>query len=121
LTATPSVGSSTGPYFGEDDLALANPRPLTALSVTVTVARTAGVAYQGQFSDYANGNLTYGHVDAAPIRYTFTLNAGITMVTGSYRFAAQFSGTGTPRVTSGDTWTVTSTSSSGTSTLSGTF
>ncbi len=51
------------------------------------------------------------------------LNAGDTiaaMYSGGIA-QSQFSGTGSPRVTSGDTWTVTTTSNGITSTLTGTF
>ncbi len=122
LTATASVSPSTNPWYGENQLSLVNTKPLTALSITMTIVRTPGVTYNGQYSTFWGGTVSASYVDAVgTIRYTFTLNAGNTMVTGNWVAAAQFSGTGTPRVTSGDTWTVTSTSSSGTSTLSGTF
>jgi hypothetical protein len=55
--------------------------------------------------------------------YSYVLTAG-TSIPANYAGGtvyAQFGGTGTPRVSSGDSWSVTSTSGGLTSTLNGTF
>ncbi len=93
---------------------------MTALSVTVKVARTPGVNYSGQYTTFWGGTVNNGNsVTASTVTYTYVANTNI--VAGTWLVGSQYSGTGTPRVTSGDTWTVTSTSGGVTSTLSGTF
>jgi prepilin-type N-terminal cleavage/methylation domain-containing protein len=122
VTATPSVSGSTNPWYGDNELVVANSSPMTALSITIKIKLTPGVSYNSQFTTFWGGITTSGHsTTATTLDYTFTLNSGQTIVPGSWTVAAQFNGTGTPRVTSGDTWTVTSTSSGVTSTLNGTF
>jgi hypothetical protein len=57
------------------------------------------------------------------ITYSYVLNAGQTIPAayGSGVAYAQYSGTGTAHPTSGDTWSVASTSGGVTSTITGTF
>jgi type II secretion system protein G len=120
VTATPSVNGATSAYYGEVDLALTNPAPMSDLSVTIKVAKTPGVSYHGQYTNFWGGTVNMGNTTgSSTIDYTFVANTSI--VAGSWTIAAQYNGTGTPRVTTGDTWTVTSTSGGVTSTLNGTF
>ena len=54
--------------------------------------------------------------------YSFTLDAGKPIVPGSWIIAAQRNGTGTLHATTGDAWTVaTTTTGTGTATPNGTF
>ena len=123
VTAVPRV-SGNQPWFGELNIDLSNPKDvITAMSATFTVAQTPGVTYHGQYTTLPNSDLYYGHETCTGlVAYSFTLTQGLTIRTpGSWVLAAQWSGTGTPRVTSGDTWSVTTTTSKGTTTLTGTF
>jgi endoglucanase len=121
VTATPSVGSSS-PWFNELQLRVNNTATLTALTVTVVVARTTGISHSGAYNTIG-GQITQSNSSTATaITYTFTLNAGQTLSAATGRlFAMQLSGTGTAHPTSGDTYSVTYTSGGTTQTVSGTF
>jgi hypothetical protein len=119
VTATGSVASNS-PWFGEEDLKLSNTSSITALTATITVQKTAGVSFNGQYATF--GGVTMTHADnGSTITYTFTLNSGQSLAPGSYLSAAQFGGTGTTHPTTGDTWSLTTTSGGVTSTQSGHF
>ena len=107
VTATPVVASNSG-FFNEEDLKLANTNGLTALSVTIVVQRTTGINFSGQYNT-VGGSITQAHTTtSSAVTYTFTLNAGQTLGSGTnWTFAAQSSGTGTVHPTAGDTFTVT--------------
>jgi hypothetical protein len=99
-----------------------NTATLTALTVTVVVARTTGINYSGAYNT-VGGQITQSNSSTSTaITYTFTLNAGQTLTAATGRlFAMQLSGTGTAHPTSGDTYTVTYTSGGTTQSVSGTF
>jgi endo-1,4-beta-xylanase len=120
-TATPVV-TANSPWFGEQQVRLANAATLTALTVQIVIQRTPGVAFSGLYNT-VGGVITQSNASTATaITYTFTLAAGQTLSPSASRtFAAQRSGNGTAHPTTGDTWTVTYTSGGTTSTLSGTF
>ncbi len=122
VTAVPSVHDNQ-PYFGELNLTMDNPSDvILAMSMSFTVAQTPGVSYHGQYTTIPNSDMLYAHETCSLVSYTFTLEQGVTIRTpGSWVLAAQWDGTGTPRVTTGDTWTLTTLTSKGTTTLSGTF
>jgi endoglucanase len=121
VTATPSVGAS-GPWFNELQLRVNNTAPLTAMTVTVVVARTTGISHSGAYNT-VGGQITQSNSSTSTaITYTFALNAGQTLPAATGRlFAMQLSGTGTAHPTSGDTYSVTYTSGGTTQTVSGTF
>ncbi len=107
VTVTPVINAS-GPWFSEEALRLDNTAPITALSVTITIQRTTGVGFNGQYNTIGGQILQSNTVSAATITYQFTLAAGQTLGPGSNRlFAAQMTGSGTAHPTSGDTYTVT--------------
>ncbi len=120
VTASGVVASSS-PYFGEEDLKFSNTSTITAMTITITVQKTAGITYSGSYATFGGGTLT--HVDnGSTVTYTFTLNSGQTIPPSSNLLAAaQFSGTGTTHSTTGDLWSITTTTSGGTNTLSGHF
>ena len=122
VTAVPSVNDNQ-PFFGELNLTLNNPSDvILAMSMSFTVAQTPGVSYHGQYTTIPNSDMVYSHETCRLVSYAFTLEQGLTIRTpGSWILAAQWDGTGTPRVTTGDTWTVTTLTSKGVTTLSGTF
>ncbi|HUQ12516.1 MAG TPA: glycoside hydrolase family 9 protein [Steroidobacteraceae bacterium] len=121
LTATPVVATNS-PWFNELQLQVANTAPITAMTVTVVVQRTAGVSYSGQYNTVGGQMTQASSSTTSAITYTFTLNAGQTLPASTGRtFAVQTSGNGTLHPTSGDTWTVAYTSGGTASTTSGTF
>jgi hypothetical protein len=123
VAATPS-SSLYGGYGGQELVSLTNSASITALSITIDVAQTTGVTYNGEFNSFPGGALTENDVTSGGvISYTYVLNAGQS-IPASYSggdVGAQWSGTGSTHLTSGDTWSVTSTSGGVTSTLNGTF
>jgi hypothetical protein len=121
VTATGTVAQS-GPFFNEEDLRLANSGPLTALTVTITVQRTTGISFSGQYNTVGGQILQSSGSTSSAVTYTFTLASGQTLAAGSGRlFAAQSSGSGTAHPTGGDTFSVTATGGGATTTLSGHF
>jgi len=120
VTATGAVASSS-PWFSEEDVKFGNTSPVTALSITITVQKTAGVSYNGMYA--TTGNLAMTHVDnGSTITYTFTLNSGQSISPGTnYLAAAQFGGNGTAHATTGDLWSITTTSGGITNTVNGHF
>lgn len=123
VTARGSVTSNSGPYWGEEDVTIANTAPLTALKITVTVRKTSGVTYAGQYNTYWGGALSMSHTDTGgAIVYTYTLNAGQTVPPGNNWVAgSQYGGNGTTHPTSGDTYVVTATAGGSTTTINGHF
>jgi hypothetical protein len=121
VTVTPVVTSSS-PHFNEEQVRITNTATLTALSVTIVVQRTAGLSASGQYNTVGQQVTQSNSSTSTAITYQFTLAAGQTLGAGTNRtFAAQTSGTGTAHPTSGDTYTVTYTTSGQTFTASGTF
>src|SRR5262249_41660730 len=124
VSATPSGGSSgtvtvtgraapgTSPWWGQVDVLISNTAPITALTIQVTVQRTPGVGYSGQYTNFWGGVISMSQAQSSSaVVYTYTLNPGQTIPAGSSWLAAsQFSGNGTPHATSGDLYTVTVTS-----------
>jgi phosphoheptose isomerase len=107
VTVTPLVTAS-GPWFNEVAIRLNNTASLTALSVTITVQRTTGIGFGGQYNTIGGQILQSNTVAAATITYQYSLAPGQTLGAGANRlFAAQFSGSGTIHPTTGDTYTVT--------------
>jgi hypothetical protein len=106
VTVTPAV-TANGPWFNEQVIRLDNTANLTALSVTVTIQRTTGVGFNGQYNTVGGQILQNNTVAATTITYQFTLASGQTLGLGANRtFAAQMSGSGTLHPTAGDTWVV---------------
>jgi prepilin-type N-terminal cleavage/methylation domain-containing protein len=129
-TAPPSNGVTAAPsnsnysyYGGQERLDFTNSSSITAMSITIDVAQTTGVTYDSQFNSFPGGALTQGDTTSGGvIAYTFVLGTRQTIPAHySGEVGAQWGGTGSVRVTTGDTWTVTSTSGGVTSTISGTF
>jgi Tfp pilus assembly protein PilE len=124
VTATPSTNTYGG-YGGQDILAVSNTKAITGLTITIKVAQTTGVTANGGYNSFPGGiaSTTYGTSGGGTLTSTYVLNAGrsIPANSPSGSFAAQYGGTGSARVQTGDTWTVVSTSNGVTSTLSGHF
>jgi signal peptidase I len=122
VTSTPSSDNYNN-YGGQERLTITNVSSITAMTVNIYVLQTTGVAYSSETSGYGGGVMTQSSsTSGGVITYTSVLTAGQTIAAGSSGVLyAQFSGTGSVRSTSGDTWVVTSTSGGITSTLTGTF
>ena len=122
VTVTPVVASSS-PFFNEEDIKVANPAALTALSVTIVIQRTTGITFNGQFNTVGS-HITQGNTSTtSTITYQFNLASGQTLGanTSGYTFAAQTSGSGTAHPTAGDTFTVTYTTGGQSFTQTGHF
>jgi glucosylceramidase len=120
VTATGVVASSS-PYYSEENVKFSNTSAITAMAVTITVQKTSGVSYNGMYTTF--GGVTTTHADnGSTIVYTYTLNAGQTIPPSSNLLAsAQFGGNGTAHSTTGDTWSITTTSGGVANTVSGHF
>jgi len=121
VTVTKAV-TSASPWFNEIQVRLANTSPITAMTVTVNVARTTGVSYSGMYNT-VGGQITQSNSSTtSAVTYTWTLNAGQTLGASTSRtFAAQMGGNGTAHPTTGDTYTVTYTVGGVSRTQTGSF
>ena len=115
--------TSNSPWFIEEQVRINNPAPITAMTVTIVVARNpAGLSVGGQYNNIGGQVAQASSATASQLTYTFTLGAGQTLPAGTGRvFAAQIGGTGAAHATTGDTWSVTYTSGGTQTTSSGTF
>jgi hypothetical protein len=123
VTATGAVASNS-PWFAEEQVRLSNTGTLTALTVTLTVARNpASLVSSGQYNTIGGSAIAQSvSTTSTQVVYTFTLIAGQSLPAGTGRtFAAQMSPGGTAHPTAGDTWSVTYTSGGSSTTTSGTF
>ncbi|MET0534062.1 MAG: cellulase family glycosylhydrolase [Steroidobacter sp.] len=121
VTVTPVVASSGG-WFNELQVRVANTNSLTALAVTVIVQRTGGVSYSGMWNNVGGQVQQSNSSTSSAITYQFILASGQTLSPATARqFAVQASGNGTAHPTSGDTYTVTYTTGGAQYTQSGTF
>ncbi len=120
VTATGVVASSSA-WYSEEDVKFSNTSSITALTITITVQKTTGVTYSGMYTTV--GNITTTYVDnGTTIIYTYTLKSGQTIASGTNQLAAaQFGGNGTVHATTGDLWSITTTSGGTTNTISGHF
>ena len=108
-------------YYGDQELLnFSNQAAITSMTITINVVQTSGLTY----NSFPGGAVTDGHsMSGGFVHLTYTLNGGQT-IRSNYpagQVGAQWSANGSIRVTSGDTWSVTSTSGGITSALSGTF
>jgi prepilin-type N-terminal cleavage/methylation domain-containing protein len=118
VTVTASVPSNASPYQEELSLANLNAMPSQSLSITITVAQTGGLAGTG-CSDTFQGNAVQDNCPAPSLTYNYLQGNGAIGAGKGGNVYASFSGPA--HATSGDTWTVTSTSGGITSTLTGHF
>jgi endoglucanase len=120
ISAT-TVINSNSPFFDDEGVKLVTNAPITALSVTISVAVTSGLTFSGEYNT-VGGPISQSHTStASAITYQFTLGAGQTINPGNYLFDAQMGGNGTAHATAGDTYTINGTSGGKTFTLTGHF
>jgi len=121
VTATGVVTSSSG-WFTEEQVRLSNTATITALTVTITVQRTAGLNASGQYNTVGGQIAQTNTCTSTTCTYTFTLAAGQSLSPGTVRsFAAQMSGNGTVHPTSGDSFTASGTAGGASFNLQGAF
>jgi hypothetical protein len=103
ITASPS-NSNYNYYGGQEVLALTNPSSITAMTITINVAQTTGVTYASAFNSFPGGALTQGTTTSGGyVTYTYVLGSGqVIPANYSGEVGAQWNGTGSVRVTSGD-------------------
>ncbi|MGA5305698.1 hypothetical protein ACPCHT_37790 [Nucisporomicrobium flavum] len=109
VTGAAVIDPHSNPNWSQGNLTLRLARKVTALAVTVSVARTAGVASTGQWSTVPN-QLTTLSVTERPDRlvYRFELVEGATLEPGHYTFAVQYNHAD-GRSPAADTYVVTAT------------
>jgi len=122
LIAIGSVAGGSGPWWSEEDVKVTNGAPITALRFVVTVQKTAGAGYAGQYTTIWTGMVPLGHTDTGTqIVYTYALADRQTLPAGTWVVGSQFSGSGAPHAYAGDTFAVTATSGGVTTTSAGHF
>jgi hypothetical protein len=121
VTVTPVINSNS-PYFDDEGIKVNNASAITALSISINVQNTGGLAFNGQYNT-VGGQITQSHSSTTSvITYQFGLTPGQTLGAGTgWLFDAQMSGTGTAHPTTGDTFTITYTTGGNTFTQSGHF
>jgi len=120
ITARGQVAPGSGPWYTENQVLVTSTAPVSALTLTVNVARTQDASINGSYD-------TTGVFDrctsttASALVYTFSLKPGASLPVGTATLASQVSLKGTFHPTTGDSWTLVYTNGGSTKTLSGTF
>jgi len=119
-TAKGLVAPASGPWYFEEQVLVQNTAPLTAMTLTVHVARTTDASVNGQYD--TSGSFDRSSTSSATeLVYTFALKPGQVLAPGSFTLASQINLKGTAHPTSGDTWNLVTTSAGVTRTLTGGF
>jgi len=122
VTATPTSDNYNN-HGGQERITVTNSSSITAMTISISVAKTTGVTHKSQSNSFPGGDLTQSsRTSGGVIGYTFVLKSRKSIPAGSSGIVyAQFNGTGSVHAMSGDTWRVTSTANGITTTLTGTF
>ena len=103
-----TVINSNSPWFDDEGVKISNTASITALSITITIQNTGGLAFNGQYNTVGSSISQAHSSTSSAIAYQYSLVAGQTLNPGSgYLFDAQASGTGTAHSVTGDTYTIT--------------
>jgi general secretion pathway protein G len=124
VTVTPATSSfgSAFAYGGQETLSITNSSPITSLAVTINAAASTGMGYASQFTTFPGGYLNFSQsTTSTGVQATWTDTTQSIWSNYNGEVALQLTGTGTAHLTSGDTWSVTTTSGGVTSTVTGTF
>jgi len=122
ISATGSVAAWSGPYYTEEDVKFSTIAPLTALHLIVTVRKTAGFLYAGQYTTFPFGAVTRSHRDVGnTIVYSYNLAPGHIIRAGTYTVGNQFSGDGQAHPINQDSYSGSATSGGTASALFGRF
>lgn len=110
LSATATLNRYSIDDWSQSDLTITTTDTITALDVTIRVARTARVADTGHWTTVPVSLITTGVTSTdAELVYRFALNAGATLAPGSYTFAAQYNHATGTRSLAGDSYEATAT------------
>ena len=117
------VASTNGDarYYGANILTLTNKAEITEMIITISVVQDAGLKYNDQYNTAWSERIDQSSMSSKTLDYTFELRRGTTIIEGTWLFVGSWNLTNGMHDMKGDTWTVTTTSSGITSTLTGTF
>ena len=124
VTVTPGTSSfgSNFDYGGQETLVITNPSSITAMTVTINAAASSGMSYNSTFNTFPGGVVTFNESSpGGAVQATWTDTNQMVSANYDGELALQLGGTGSAHLTSGDTWSVTTTSGATTSTLTGHF
>jgi endoglucanase len=124
LTGLTIVAETTenGQFFNQEQIRMGNTLPITSLSVTIVIQRTAGLSVNGIFNTMGSQMTQSVTTTPTTFVYQFNLIPGQVLQPEPNRVcAAQTSGSGTTHPTNGDTATITYTSGGVTHTETRTF
>jgi hypothetical protein len=108
LSATAVLDPHSIADWAQSNLTLATTETITALDVTVRVARTPGVADTGHWTSIPAELITSAMTATdAELVYRFTLNPGATLAPGDYTFAVQYNHATGDRPLTGDSYEAT--------------
>jgi hypothetical protein len=109
LRADGEIDPHSNPNWTQGNVTLRTDKKITALEVTVSVARTAGVASTGRWTTVPNQMVTITVTErGGRLVYRFELKPGATLAPGRYTFAVQYNHAA-KRSPAADTFTVTAT------------
>jgi len=120
VTAKGQVAPGSGPWYFEEQVLVQSAAPVTAMSLTVQVARSTDASVNGQYDTTGVFDRSSA-TSATTLSYTFTLKPGMTLPASGATLACQVNLKGTPHPTSGDTWTLVCTSGGVARTMTGGF
>jgi len=121
LRADGGIDPHSNPNWSQGNVTLRTTKKITALEVTVSVARTAGVADTGQWTTVPNDMVTKAVTErAGKLVYRFELKPGATLGPGRYTFAVQYNHAA-GRTPAADTYAVTATGGGRETELAGGF
>jgi endoglucanase len=122
FTVSGVVSPYTQVWWGEEDVKLSTTQPITGLTITITVAKTPGVSYYGQYTNGGGYFTSTAYDSGSAIVYTYSLNSGQVIDPGNTLTAgAQYNGNGTWRSTANDIYQVTATIGSSSQMVTGRF
>jgi prepilin-type N-terminal cleavage/methylation domain-containing protein len=110
-----------GKYYGENILSVSNKAEITAMTIKISLQQDVGMKFNTQYNTAWSDTVEQSYTSSKTLEYSFDLRAKSTIVPGSWMFVGTWSLDGTLHVAKGDTWTITTTSSGITQTLSGAF
>ena len=103
-----SVAPESTDAQGRSNITLKNRQTVTAVEVTIRIARTDGLADAGAWSTMPAANYTVTvHRESGALEYHFELNPGVTLIPGTYVFTAQYDHAAGGRDAAGDAYLAT--------------
>jgi hypothetical protein len=110
LTATGTLNRYSIDNWGQSDLVVATTGTITALDVTVRIAKTAGLRDTGHWTSVPAEMITSSvSTTRSTVVYRFTLKPGATLAPGNYTFAAQYNHLAGHRSMAADSYEVSAT------------